>query len=491
MSSNRGQAASMASATEVRDWRHDLVLYALPLIFFASLARTGTVMVDGDTYVHVATGRWIIEHGQFVRTDFFSYTFAGARWNDPEWLSEVTMAAAFGLAGWSGVALLFSAAFGLTALILARQLLKYLSPLSAAIVLELSLACIADGQSSRPYALALPVLAAWTAELLAARAQCRRPGLWLLPLMTLWSNLHGSFLLGIALAAFLAAEGLLSATRDKGSVLRGWLLFVVGATAAAAINPNGIWGLVAPIAFMWRPIVTGMLDWASTSFSGIQPFEISLLALISVCIVRPVRMAPSRLILLLAVIYMALSHRRHINVFAVVAPILLAEPLSRASAAKIAPRGGGRAGFGGIAGMIALAVSLVVAVARLVVPDPQVNMYSPTGALSHVPARIAAQPVFNQDVLGGFLIWHGIRTFIDSRQEMVSDTFFENYNRMCDPDRNAIVRTLARYNIRWTILLPDNPANDVFDSLPGWHVLYKDRSAVVHVRTDPSQHART
>jgi hypothetical protein len=470
--------------TAARDWRHELVLFALPLIFFASIARTGIVMVDGDTYVHIAAGRWIIEHRQFIRTDFFSYTFAGAKWGDPEWLSEVAMAAAYMLASWSGVALLFSAAFGLTAFLLARRLLEYLDPLPAAIVLELSLACIANDQSSRPYALALPLLAAWTAGLVDASTEGRPPKLWLLPVMTLWSNLHGSFLIGLGLIAACGAEAFFSATHHRWRVGRAWLLFAVGAIAAATINPNGIFGLVAPIEFVWRPILPVMLDWASTSFSRIEPFELSLLALISVCIVRPVPMSPWRLLFLLAIVHMALSHRRHINIFAVVAPVLLAEPLSHAFAAVSAAKPAGRAPLGLFATIGAVAASVVIAIARAVVPDPQENIFAPADALSHVPARLAAQPVFNEDVLGGFLVWNGIKTFIDSRQEMVSDAFFENYNLMCDPNREAIVRTLVRYRVAWTILSPGNAANSILDTLPGWRVLYADRYAVVHVRAD-------
>ena len=135
-------------------------------------------------------------------------------------------------------------------------------------------------------------------------------------------------------------------------------------------------------------------------------------------------------------------------------------------------------------GLIAGAASLVIAVARVITPNPQANIYSPADALAHVPVRVASQPVFNEDVLGGFLIWHGIKSFIDSRQEMVTDTFFENYVLMCDPNREAIVRTFARYNVGWTIMTRDNAANSILDTLPGWRVLYSDRYAVIHVRDD-------
>jgi hypothetical protein len=181
---------------------------------------------------------------------------------------------------------------------------------------------------------------------------------------------------------------------------------------------------------------------------------------------------------------MALAHRRHINIFAVVAPVMLAEPLSRAFASEFVAKPAGRAPLGWFATIVAVAASIVIAVVRAAAPDPQENIFSPANALSHVPARVAAQPVFNEDVLGGFLVWNGIKTFIDSRQEMVSDAFFENYNLMCDPNREAIVRTFARYRVAWTILGPTNGANSVLDTLPGWRVVYADRYAVVHVRDD-------
>ena len=41
---------------------------------------------------------------------------------------------------------------------------------------------------------------AWMVELFAARADDRVPRLWMLPLMVLWANLHGSFTLGLGIA---------------------------------------------------------------------------------------------------------------------------------------------------------------------------------------------------------------------------------------------------------------------------------------------------
>src|SRR5262249_20646142 len=127
-------------------------------------------------------------------------------------------------------------------------------------------------------------------------------------------------------------EAVWSAKMDRPRVVRDWLLFTIASVAAAALNPNGLNGLVDPILFMSKPILASLLDWQSSLFSRVGPLVISILGLIALVFLRPVRMPLLRLLLLLFVLHMALSHRRHTNVFAIVAPMLLAEPIAQAFA---------------------------------------------------------------------------------------------------------------------------------------------------------------
>lgn len=445
-------------------------------------------MVDGDTYLHVAAGQWIVQHDHFLRSDPFTYTYQGAAWNDPEWLSEVAMAAAFRIGGWAGVSLLFATAAALTAILLTRRLLKHLSPVAAIIMAQLALACVAQSLSSRPYLLALPVLAAWADGLIAARQEDRAPRVWLLPLMTLWSNLHGSFLFGLALIAPFAGEAFFAGkTADKWHIARAWVLFAAGSVVAALINPNGLGGLIAPVTFATRPILAHVVDWQSSVFPQIGPLEIAMLALLAVALYRPVRLPIFRLLLLLLLLHMTLAHRRHIYLFAVLAPMLLAEPIALAvSDSKTRSFSTSR-----IADACAALVAIAVIFARLAVPDVRADeKSSPIKALAHVPPDIARTPVLNEDVLGGFLIWHGISPFIDTREELFNDAFLGNYIAIITPRRDAVVDTLEHYHIGWTFLAPGNPANVVLDSLPDWRVIYADRFAVIHVRTGLTQQHR-
>ena len=56
------------------------------LACFALCARP---MASADTWWHLATGRWIVQHHAIPHTDPFSYTFFGKPWIAHEYLADV------------------------------------------------------------------------------------------------------------------------------------------------------------------------------------------------------------------------------------------------------------------------------------------------------------------------------------------------------------------------------------------------------------------
>ena len=106
---------------------------------------------------------------------------------------------------------------------------------------------------------------------------------------------------------------------------------------------------------------------------------------------------------------------------------------------------------------------------------------TPAAALAHVPRFVRETPVLNDYRFGGYLIWRGVRPFIDSRADLYGDAFLENYAAIVRPDRDALASTLAYYHVRWTIFAAAAPVAAQMDAMPGWHRLYGDGVAVVHV----------
>ncbi len=244
------------------------------LTVYAVVLFVPAVLNDGDSYWHLAAGDWMLAHGAVLRVDPFSFTRAGASWQTHEWLSEILLAGAYRAAGWSGVLLLVAGAAALATGLLAAHLGRWLDPLARLVVLVLAVGCLAPSLLARPHILALPVLEIWAAMILIAREERRAPSLLLLPLMTLWANLHGSFAFGLALIAPFALEACIE-DKWRAATLRSWTIFALGAAAAALITPHGLSGFLFPLKLMMMKSLSAIAEWQSADFSTLQPLELA------------------------------------------------------------------------------------------------------------------------------------------------------------------------------------------------------------------------
>jgi hypothetical protein len=231
----------------------------------------------------------------------------------------------------------------------------------------------------------------------------------------------------------------------------------------------------------------GITEWRAADFSKPSIFELALLTALFVGLGRGVRIPVARLLLLLLLLHMSLQHVRHQLVLALVAPLILAEPL--AAALGHAPSRA-RLGRGLAAGCVALAVALVgVRLALPIVRSDGIN--SPVTAVARLPRDLASQPVFNEYGFGGYLIYKGIRPFIDGRSDMYGDAFTRNYFAADTADAAALDAFLARHGVTWTILAADNPIVSVLDHDPHWARIHTDAVAVIHRRRAPPPAIKT
>jgi hypothetical protein len=435
---------------------------------------------DGDTYWHIAAGQWILRHGAVPHTDPFSFTRGGAPWIAHEWLAELAMALAFALGGWNALVSLFGLVLAGTALQLAAYLRRCLAAPAIALTLTLVFCCMAPNLLARPHILVLPVIAGWTIALLRAREDQRAPSPWAALLMLLWANLHGSFVFGLVLLGTFALEALIEAPAGRRArTVRNWLVFATIAIAAAAVTPNGASGLMFPFRLTNMASLARIDEWRAIDLSQTGPFEISLVATIFVCLTRGVVVAPLRALLLVALLHMAFHHNRHEVIAALVAALVLAQPLAQAlgpaTRAFQPPAAGLRLAFAAAA----LCLIALRAANPLVRAD---SADTPASALDHVPPALQRSHVFNEDDFGGYLIFRGIKPFIDGRTDLYGDAFLTRYFALTRPDRAVLDRTLREAHIEWTLFSPGAPIVALLDSSPGWRRLYADRFAVVHMR---------
>ncbi|HEX3699909.1 MAG TPA: hypothetical protein VHV27_04475 [Phenylobacterium sp.] len=440
----------------------------------------GNVFNDPDTFWHIAAGGWMIDHRQVLHRDVFSYTYAGRPWASHEWLAEIIMACAYRAGGWTAVLLLFAASMGLAGFLLARGVARWLGGLGQAAALVMAFLVIGPTVLARPHLLMLPILVGWTLEMLAAREQGRAPRWWLAPLMAVWANLHGSFVFGFVLLGGFGLEALLARGADRWKVIRGWGLFAAIAFLAALATPHGVSGLISPFNIMLMGTLNQIIEWRPANFATFGAFEAGILLTVLVCLGKGVRVPLVRLLLVLFILHMALQHQRHQLVLASVAPLLLAEPIGRAFG-RIA-----RSQAMTVPGRVVLAVVVaVLATARVVIPFSRTDdAITPIRALAHVPPALAAKPVFNAYNFGGYLIFKGVKPFIDGRADMYGDAFVRRYTEIDNGQQPALDQALKQYRFVWTITQPREGIVAALSAKPGWKKIYADKYAVVMARTD-------
>ena len=424
---------------------------------FAAILVAPAVLSGGDLYWHITAGRWMIENQAVLRIDMFSYTFAGQPWETRDWLAELLLALSYVGAGWSGVVALCAAAVAGAAGLLAFHLRRRHSDGFTLVWLGLAIVAGAGAVRALPYLLALPWMIVWTAGLAGTRDG--RPPMRLLPVMLVWANLSASFVIGLALVAVLAAEAVATAKDSRLEVLRAWMVFAGCSLVLGLITPTGIGGLAHAIR-------------ALTVIGPVETVWPLVVALPVASVLLPQRKMLLRAVFLASLFVLALTSISGRLFFAAAAPLLVFGPAKGEEPLPFRLRP-----------LAALVVLIVAATGlRLFVPVVRHDdATTPGAALAQVPATLRRQAVLNETGFGGFLIFHDVKPFIDSRP-LYTSSFRARAAALADP--GLLTATLRRYHIRWTILSPANPAAAAMDGIAGWHRLYKDQWAVVHVKND-------
>jgi hypothetical protein len=355
--------------------------------------------------------------------------------------------------------------------------------LPALLMLALGLSCVAPGILARPHLLILPMVAFWTIELLRAREEQRAPPLWLALFMALWANLHSSFVVGFALALAFGLEAFLQPKTWTRRSLIGWALFLDAALVATLVTPHGFDGVLFPLKVLNMRTLPFITEWQSPDFMQPSPLEFALLAGLFFAFWRGVRLTAIRTLILLGLIHMSLQHVRQEVLLGVIAPLILAEPVGRAlGRTSPAPVRWSMPLPQTILGAGLLALALV---ARIVLPQARVDgPTAPITALARVPPGLRVQPGLNAYDFGGYLIFEGVRPYIDGRADMYGDAFVTDNNLIMNANQTALDRAIADYRIRWALLQPNLPVVGALERL-GWTRTFADPYAVVLVNTNP------
>jgi hypothetical protein len=223
-----------------------------------------TPITNNDLFLHLTTGRMILETGSIPRVDDYSALARGRPFIAHEWLAGVIfrlIERAGGLDALilmkTGVALLVGGLLYLTA----RRLGAAVEAAVPALACALTIA--AARLMERPHIFTFLLTAAYL--LVLTRRAGGGGALWILPLLQiLWANLHGAFLLGPAIVGLAAAGALLErapgARAPRTEALRLAAL-AAGLLAASLINPYGAALLRFPLDLTSSVFMEEIYEW--------------------------------------------------------------------------------------------------------------------------------------------------------------------------------------------------------------------------------------
>jgi hypothetical protein len=477
-----------------------LMTLVLLLCLFVMAVRPIT---DPDFWWHLRTGQYIWETTSIPRQDIYSYTLPEQPWITHEWLTEVALYAVYAVSGQAGLILLF-------ALVIAGSFaLLYLRcsgrPYLASFVVVLAAITSAVTWGVRPQMLSLLLSSVFLYILYLYRHGHKRL-MWLMPpLMVLWANLHGSFLLGLVLPATSLVGGAIDLALGREEQARlTWrdlrrLFIVVLLTALApVVNPNGVHLLVYPFGTLGSPAMQSyIMEWFSPDFHLVQFQPFAFLILILLASLGLSRRTPSAtdFLFMLGFGYASLLSARHLPLFVLTTTPMLTEQLldvwhrwSLSEKFKLRRyRAGGKQIIVNwlLLGVLTLGVSLQVASALMGNEAAQREAF-PVDAVDFMVENEITGHMYNLYHWGGYLIWRLYpeqAVFIDGRADVYGDVFIDEYLHAYQL-RKDWQQTFERYDVNLVIIDKGSSLSTVLGESPAWKQRFVGERAVVLVERE-------
>ncbi len=428
---------------------------------------------DNSYLTHLATGRIIWSSHHIPSHDPYSWTAPGHAWVVQSWLASVFYGAADQLWGKAGVLLLVGVTSAIVAA-LAWTLTRPARSLLSRMLIMLPVIVVATdgGWVERPLLFGLLAL-----SLLLLAAEDRLDPRWLVPVMWLWVNTHGSFPLGLVAVALLAIGRRLDG-QPWAVELRALKWAVIG-VLVGAVNPVGPRLLEFPIELLRRQdVLSNVLEWQAPKFThvGQRAFLLELVLVVVALVRRP-------------------SWRAGLPVAVfTVAALLGARNVVVASLVFVPMLAVGIGGLGEVTGeerrplyrpVAAVLVALGVLSAAVAASGPvySYNGY-PVAAVTWAQREGLLGPgarVVSRDFVGNYLegrFGTSVKVFLDDRYDMYPTQVIDDFV-ILNEGTAGWEEVLDRYHAT-AVLWPSHEATgQLLAASPRWRVVYSDQEFLV------------
>ncbi len=458
------------------EWRRPSIEGVILFLFVLVGLRLGLAPLKDNSFLtHLATGRLIFERGAIPSTDPYSFTAFGDPWTVQSWGASVLYAGAERSVGLVGIRLINAAVIGALVVVL-WQLTRPAGRLVGRAVTIGLVVCMGTGLwVERPLLFGALFLA-----LVTLAAEDRLDPRWLVPVMWLWANIHGSYPFGIAFLLLVAAGRWLDERRRPIVELRalGWAGL---GTVLAVIGPLGPKVLTFPFQLLSRrEAFDGVAEWEPPSWDrGVERFfAVQMILLVGLALLRHRRW---RVVLPAAVFGLAAAaSTRNILQASIIATPLLATVL-----ADLGSLDGSRrprvlrpvAVALGLVGMLVVGFGLVGPDTALAPYPERAGRWMRSEGLLDLEDRVVTR-----DFVGNYLEFaYGpdqVRAYFDDRVDMYPDAIIADYTQLLRPDGDY-QDVLDRARATAVLWDKDDDFGRWLEKSDSWRVVYEDDTWLV------------
>jgi hypothetical protein len=484
-----------------------LVRYAPALVLFAIFVADCARYADTDLWGHIAFGETILKQGRVPWLDFYSYSAPGMPYFDHEWLAQVIIAGVYDALGVVGLKLMKLAITAATILLLAgAEGETGASPgVQSGVLMAVALALLPQMQF-RPQLFTFMLMAALLLILARDNYRGHAPVWLLVPMMILWVNLHGGFIIGLAvIAVYGGVAGLQDLLEGRGWRRPLRFAAITGATAAATLaTPYGTnaWGAIfqtfeRPSILNadteWQPLTVFLRSTWDQPHAG-NAFLLLVFVMLILLAVTLV-LTPSRedLPLVAVAIVMGISPFVSVRNMAL-AMIAAAVPLARHCQMlvdKVRSRSVRNTAKSTSDVLLPAAQIFMVSLAMLLAVETGLFSRrmltarpSPLGALAFMQRHDLHGNVLCNFEWGEFMIFHDAdsRVFIDGRYQLVyPPKVIEDYLGFYH-DLPGAAAMLESYQHDYVLISPGVDAGKFMRSRKDWKLIYSDSASVLFAR---------
>lgn len=476
----------------------------LGIFFTLALGQGRQLLADGDTGYHIRTGEYILEHWTVPKHDIFSFWNPPLKWVAHEWLSEVIMAIVHRASGLTGLVIFFSLILSLTYVLLFKTARR----ISNNILLCLAITCFAAISSgvhwlARPHIFSLALAVIWSRLLYDYQYRGRNRLHFLPPLMLLWVNLHGGYILGIVLLiVYLAGNLATSVTQPpvwSGKPFgksRTLAITLASCVLVTLINPQGYEILIFPFRLTSDAfLMDNVKEFLSPNFHTTLAFMSFLLFTLGVLAVSRVTLDWVELGLLLMLTYISLYSARYIPLFAVLTAPILVRLVDRMTK-EFPPRvqafidrrtkviGAIDRATKGYYWSLAGVCGVVFLASQGFIQFGFSDKSHPVAAVGFLKREELSGHMFNNDEFGDYVIyaaWPQYRVYMDGRSDMYGSEKGTEYLRVANglPGWEEI---LQRHDVAWVFFNTISPLSAVLQARADWQLIFSDEVASIFVR---------